>query len=144
MGSILETWTGISGTSISDLMLGTNDLTKVPNTSIMLQNLLEAPTNIGDSYGVRMTGWLVPPVWGVYTFYIASDDAGEFWLSQSFHRQHKLLMCRQLHATLPRQWTKYPEQKSLQITLDAGTQYYYEVSECVGFLSWWQLQLLYQ
>jgi hypothetical protein len=34
-----------------------------------------------EGYGARLRGWIRPPVTGNYTFYIAADDNGEFWLS---------------------------------------------------------------
>jgi endoglucanase len=90
--------------------------------------MLEAPSYTGDNYGSRMKGWLMPPVTGDYVFWIASDDAGELWLSSDDHPENKILFSFQLWATWsPRCWTQYPEQKSKKITLVAGRAYYYEV-----------------
>ena len=131
MGSKLDTWTGISGNSIANLMSGTNNLASAPNTSVRLQNLLEGPTNVGDNYGSRMKGWLVPPVSGDYLFWIASDDNGEFWLSIDSDPANKILACHQPLSAPSRDWTRFPEQKSRPISLVAGRAYYYEVRECV-------------
>ena len=43
--------------------------------------LFEAPGNEGNFRLTRMRGWLRPPVTGNYTFWIASDDSSELWLS---------------------------------------------------------------
>lgn len=127
-GATLERWTGISGLTVADLMSATNNLAREPSTTEYLRNLdvLESPTNIGDNYGLRMKGWLVPPVSGLYQFAIASDDNGEFWLSTDDDPLHKVMMCRIAWAP-PRTWDAYPEQKSAQITLVAHKAYYYEV-----------------
>jgi len=127
IGATLERWTGIGGLTIADLMSGTNNLAREPSTTEYLRNLdvLESPSNIGDNYGLRMKGWLLPPVNGLYQFAIASDDNGEFWLSTDDDPSHKAKMC-QIAWAPPRTWDMYPEQKSAPITLVAGKAYYYE------------------
>ena len=126
-GASLETWSGVSGNLITDLMRGTNNLANAPSKSERLGHLLEAPTNANDNYGLRMKGWLVPPVTGLYEFWIASDVQGEFWLSSNGNPANKVRRCSQLTFVSPRFWNKYPEQKLLPISLDAGQAYYYEV-----------------
>jgi hypothetical protein len=61
---MLDTWTGISynGNGITDLKLGTDNMAKILNKTERLVSLLEAPSCIGDNYGYRMKGWLVPPI----------------------------------------------------------------------------------
>ncbi len=126
-GAMLDTWTGISGVRITDLIAGTNNFTNAPNISTRLMSLLEGPTNVGDNYGSRMKGWLRPPVTGDYLFWIASDDEGEFWLSTDSDPENKERACYQLDYANQREWTKYPDQKSRPIPLVAGRAYYYEV-----------------
>ena len=133
-GAILDTWTGIGGTTIADLMSGTNNLADTPDKSEFLVSDLEAPSNAGDNYGSRMSGWLVPPVTGLYEFWIASDDHGEFWLSTDGNPANKARRCRCTWAS-PRLWDRAPEQKSSPISLVAGQKYYYEVSLCALILS---------
>ncbi len=126
-GASMETWSGLSGNSIADLMRGTNNLANAPSKSERLVDMLEAPTDTDDNYGRRIKGWLVPPVTGLYEFWIASDDQGEFWLSSSGDSANKVRRCSQPDWVSPRFWDKYPEQKSLPIALVAGQAYYYEV-----------------
>ena len=128
-GATLDTWTGIGGTSIANLMSGTNNLVNTPSKSVSLTALLEGPRNTGDNYGSRMKGWLRPPVSGDYKFWIASDDNGELWLSSDDNPANKALACHLSGATWPREWTKYSEQESKPISLVAGRSYYYEVRE---------------
>ena len=111
-GAKLDSWTGIGGMSIADLMSGTNNLAKAPEKSEYLFNLLEAPSNWNDDYGSRLSGWLVPPVSGDYIFFIASDDNGELWLSTDYDPANKFLACRQPFSAPPRWWDEYSEQKS--------------------------------
>ena len=129
-GATLDSWTGIGGWSIADLMTGTMNLAKAPDSSVRLLNSLEAPSNVGDDYGSRMRGWLVPPVTGLYEFFIASDDQGEFWLSSNNNPANKNRICNQPFAVSPLFFTAFPEQKSSPISLVAGQAYYYEV-RCV-------------
>lgn len=80
-GSILrEVWHDIPGTSLSAL---TNDsrFPNQPSETNLVAVSLEAPTDIAENYGQRLHGYIVPPVSGEYQFWIASDDAGELWLS---------------------------------------------------------------
>ena len=127
MGANLDTWIGIGGNSITDLMSGTNNLADTPDKSAVLQSVLEAPSNWNDNYGSRMNGWLVPPVTSDYVFWIASDDNGELWLSSDENPANKILVCHQPFSASPRQWDRYQEQKSGVISLIAGQTYYYEV-----------------
>ena len=126
-GAKLDSWTGIGGMSIADLMSGTNNLANPPQKSEILLNLLEAPSNWNDNFGSRLSGWLVPPVTGDYIFWIASDDNGELWLSTDDDPANKFLACRQPFSAGSRQRDRYAEQKSRTIALVAGQAYYYEV-----------------
>lgn len=129
LGATLDTWTGIGGTSIADLMSGTNNLGNTPDKSVRLAGSLEGPNNVGDNYGSRMRGWLVPPVSGDYKFWIASDDNGELLLSSDDNPANKAIACSQPWSGWPRDWTMYPEQESKLISLVAGRAYYYEVRD---------------
>ena len=92
-GATLDTWRGIGGATIADLMSGTNNLANTPDKSERLVSLLEAPTNASDDFGSRMSGWLMPPITGSYEFWNASDDQGEFWLSSNDNPANKNRIC---------------------------------------------------
>jgi hypothetical protein len=126
-GATLETWTGIEGSTIVDLLDDTNNLANLPISTEILGQLLEALTNRGDYYGSRMKGWLVPPVTGDYEFWIASDDEGELWLSANDEPANRAQICKQPMFSGPNGWDDYPEQKSQLISLVAGKAYYFEV-----------------
>ena len=132
-GATLETWTGIGGFTILDLMGGTNYFTNTPNRAERLGSLLEAPVNTDDNYGSRMKGWLMPPVSGEYAFWIAADDKGELWLSSDDHPENKIRVCFVPEATGVMEWNKSPDQQSTSIPLEAGGAYYFEVSPAIIF-----------
>jgi len=76
-----------------------------------------------DNYGGRMHGWVHVPVAGEYTFWIASDDTAELWLSKDDDPGNAQLIAGVPGWTGAGEWEKYPEQKSLPIKLDAARYY---------------------
>ncbi|MBD3393430.1 MAG: hypothetical protein GF410_15550, partial [Chitinivibrionales bacterium] len=122
-GTILrEVWTGFSGTAVSDLV-GHPDYPHSPSDT-SYETLFETPVNIMDNYGVRMQGWVHPPVSGNYTFWIASDDGGELWLSTDADTANKQLIAWVSEWTSSREWDKESNQQSSLISLTAGQKYY--------------------
>ena len=89
-GSILrEYWTNIgNGTAVTDLTSNAN-YPNNPSGRDLLRSF-EAPTNWADAYGTRIRGYLSPPMTGYYTFWIASDDNGELWLSTDDNPANKV------------------------------------------------------
>ena len=126
-GSITrEVWTGISGTSLSNIPLDT-----APSLTDTLPSL-EGPTNWADNYGTRLRGYLTAPATGSYTLWIAGDDNCELWLSTNDNPANKVKVARVLDYTDSRQWSKHPTQKSPAVTLTQGQQYYLEVLQKEG------------
>ncbi|MDO1450938.1 PA14 domain-containing protein [Rhodocytophaga aerolata] len=120
-GTILrEYWSGITGTSVTAI-----PVTTTPSTSSTIPSF-EAPTNAGDNYGQRIRGYICPPSTGSYTFYIASDDNSELWLSSTDNVASKVKIASVTGYTSARQWTKFASQKSAAIALTAGQKYYIE------------------
>lgn len=122
-GALLrEVWTGLSGTAVANL----TDAAAYPATpsSTDLVTAFEAPSGIGDNYGQRIHGYLVPPVSGAYTFWIASDDSSVLQLSASAAPTGLAAIASVSGYTSSREWTKYGSQQSAAITLTAGTPYY--------------------
>ena len=124
-GTILrEVYTGISGATVSTL----TGNTAFPNRPTLVENRasFECPTNWADSYGTRMRGYIHPPTSGSYTFWVASDDCSQLWLSSDDNPSNKVLVASVSGATAYRQWTKYPSQVSAPVHLEAGRKYYIE------------------
>ncbi|MEM7348853.1 MAG: putative Ig domain-containing protein, partial [Chloroflexota bacterium] len=86
----------------------------------------EAPTDRADTFGQLINGYIYPPVSGDYTFWIASDDNGELWLSTSDSPADLSLIASVETWTGVHQWDLYPSQQSVTISLVAGQPYYIE------------------
>ncbi len=115
-----QVWLNIEGTQVAQV---TDDprYPYLPDQEHQLPELFESPVNVADHYGQRILGRFLAPRTGEYTFWIASDDNGELWLTDTNG-------VRQLIASVPgstssRQWAKYASQKSAPIHLDAGQVY---------------------
>ncbi len=126
MGTITrEVWTGIGGNYISDL---TSHLSYPDSPNIREEiTRLEGPTNWANNYGTRIHGFLTPSVTGYYTFWIASDDQSEFWLSSDSNPANEIRRANVPGWTDPRQWYDYPQQQSNPILLTAGQPCYIKV-----------------
>jgi hypothetical protein len=82
--------------------------------------------NVGDNYGQRIRGYICAPVTGNYTFYLASDNNAELWLSTDDKPATKRKIASVTGWTNSREWLKYPSQISENIRLEAGKKYYIE------------------
>ena len=121
-----EVWTGVGGTSVVDIPVGAT-----PNIADTLASF-EAPVNWADNYGTRLRGYITPSTTGSYTFWIASDDNSELWLSTNDNPANKVRIASVPEWTAWRQWNKLASQKSAAITLTAGQRYYVEALQKEG------------
>ena len=120
-GTILrEQWNNVPGSKVSDIPVNTQ-----PSSTSQL-NIFEGPTNSNTRFGARIRGYICPQTSGNYTFWIASNDHSELWLSTDANPSNKVKIAYVTGATTPRQWTKFPTQKSAAINLTAGKRYYIE------------------
>jgi Bacterial Ig domain/PA14 domain/Secretion system C-terminal sorting domain len=120
-GSIsVEKWTGVGGTAVANIPAG-----NAANQTFTNPNF-ESKTDDGDNYGVRYRGYICPPYTGNYEFYIASDDAGELWLSTTGNPANKVRVAYLNGSVNQRNWYSDPSQKSVKIFLKAGQKYYVE------------------
>jgi len=115
-----EIWTGIQNNVVGAIPVnlppnGTSELT-----------IFEDPTNVGDNYGTRVSGYLCVPATGAYTFWISSNDNSELWLSTDDNPLNKRRIAYVSGYTDPRQWTKYASQQSAPVNLVAAGKYYIE------------------
>ena len=130
-GQILrEWWSDISGTGIN-LLTDDPDYPDNPDGSDYLDRF-EAPTDWADNYGTRVRGYLHPPVTGDYTFWIATDDNGELWLSTDEDPANKTMIANVPGWSNDYEWYKFPEQQSSTISLVEGQRYYVEVLQKEG------------
>jgi hypothetical protein len=86
----------------------------------------ETAANAGERYGVRLRGTVTPPVTGSYTFFISGDDGTELLLSPDASPFGKLREAWSCVYTAPRQWDKFPTQRSRTLRLSGNQPYYLE------------------
>jgi hypothetical protein len=130
-GTILrEFWLSAAGSTTADLTANPN-FPNNPSGSSQLTTL-EGPTNFGDAYGTRIRGFIHPPVSGAYTFWLASDDGGDLFLSTSADPASATRIAFVDTFTNPHEYTKLASQKSVSINLVAGQKYYIEVLQKEG------------
>lgn len=120
-----EVWNGINGGKVADLTKHPN-FAKPPNSTLKM-TMLSTSGDIGDNYGSRVRGYLTAPQNGEYTFWIASDDESELWLSSDDKPGSKKKIASVGSFTGVQEWTKMPSQKSGPIVLQRGQRYYFEV-----------------
>ncbi|MFL6232831.1 MAG: endonuclease/exonuclease/phosphatase family protein, partial [Thermoanaerobaculia bacterium] len=127
-----EVWNGIAGSNVSDLT-GNPAYPNSPSSTDQLTLYLQTPANAGDSYGQRVRGYVTAPQTGDYTFWIASDNQGELWLSTDENPANKRRIAWVDAYTYPNEWARQETdqvtvtQRSAPISLTAGTRYYIEV-----------------
>ncbi|HMF72521.1 MAG TPA: PA14 domain-containing protein, partial [Flavitalea sp.] len=121
-----EYWENVIDERISSIPVNTT-----PTSTSQLTSF-EAPSNVTNDYGQRIRGYICPSASGSYTFYIASDNAGELWLSTSDNPALKQRIAFSPEWVGPREWTRYASQKSATITLQANTRYYIEALHVEG------------
>jgi signal transduction histidine kinase len=88
----------------------------------------ESPTDSKQYRLTRMRGYLHPPVTGEYTFWIASDNSSELWLSTSADpaKARKMASIQRFNWVAPREWSRYPSQRSEPAMLNVGETCYIE------------------
>jgi len=93
-----------------------------------IRSSFEAPPNWGQYYLTRMRGWLHPPATGQYTFWIASDNSSELWLSTDAgpSKARQIASIPRYGWVSPHEWSRYPSQRSEPVPLKAGETYYLE------------------
>ncbi|MCX8156061.1 MAG: lamin tail domain-containing protein [Verrucomicrobiae bacterium] len=125
-----EVWYGVEGNSVADLTSHPDYPSSPAEFSYI--TLFEGPVNIGERYGTRIRGYLIPPQTGNYIFWIASDNASQLLLSTNEMPANKRLLATVQNYTGSREWTKEPNQQSAPVSLVAGQRYYVEVLHVEG------------
>jgi photosystem II stability/assembly factor-like uncharacterized protein len=120
-GTILrEYWANTTGGSLAGVPFNN------PPTNTSQLSIFEGPMNAGANYGSRIRGYICAPATGAYTFWIASNDNSELWLSTNDNPSSKVKIASVTGYTSSRQWDKYTSQKSAAINLIGGSKYYIE------------------
>ncbi|MFD1188256.1 PA14 domain-containing protein [Pontibacter rugosus] len=115
-----EFWASVAGGNVGSIPTNTK-----PTSTTELSSF-EAPSNVDNSYGQRISGFITAPETGLYTFWIAGDDHAELFLSSSEAPANKAKIAFVNGYTASREWAKYASQKSATVKLEAGKRYYIE------------------
>ncbi|HXJ59613.1 MAG TPA: lamin tail domain-containing protein [Verrucomicrobiae bacterium] len=112
----------------SSLWQLTNDLRFINNapSSTSILTSFRTEQNRDDDYGQRLRAFLVPPSTGGYTFWIASDETSQLFLSSDEDPAHKQLIAWVDPRVQPDTYTTFTWQQSSNIILQAGRRYYIE------------------
>lgn len=125
-----EEWRSLPGAEISTMVSDP----RFPGSPDVrgFREALEAPVNGHYHYGTRMRGYLLPPVSGEYTFWIAADDRAELWLSSTDSPFDRVRVAHVPIKTRHREFDLSLAQRSNPIQLQAGETYYVEVLQKEG------------
>ncbi len=123
-------YTNIAGNAVSNL---TSSATFPYNASseVSLPSSDEEADQ-GSNYGSAMRGFVLPPVTGSYTFWIASDDSGELRISPDATQANAVVRASNTSYTNPNTYNTYASQQSVALTLTAGQPYYIEARQKQG------------
>ena len=131
-GVYRELWTNLT-TSLGSSLAALTNTTYNPNwpnnpaaayTRVFAN--CETETNILDNYGQRLRTFVVPPTNGAFSFWIASDDTSQLFVSTDENPANIVPIANVAAWTNPREWTREANQQSAPITLQAGRRYYLE------------------
>jgi hypothetical protein len=86
----------------------------------------DSGTELADNYKGLIHGWLHPQTSGNYTFWLATDDVGELYLSTDENPDNMSLIAYIRNWTSPYEWydSGEPYQQSAPIPLVGGRKYY--------------------
>ncbi|MBN1373593.1 MAG: pilus assembly protein [Anaerolineaceae bacterium] len=83
------------------------------------------PVNWNNYYGQRFRAYLCPPRTGYYTFWIASDDDSNLYLSPDANPALRSRIAFATGATGP-YWNTYDSQRSAEVYMEGGQRYFIE------------------
>ncbi len=121
-GIVREVWTSLPGTDVASIPLGT-----APSSTSLLTSL-QTPSNAGDSFGVRIRGYVTAPATGVYEFWLAADHAAELYISDDAEPVNAWKRASlTAPSSAPPNWTTAA--KTPLLYLEAGSRYFIEVRQ---------------
>ncbi len=129
-----EMWTGLPGTQVISLTQSPRYPAQ-PDSRGVVTGSLETPKNVGDDFGARLRGFLLPPETGMYVFWIAGDESGTFALSTDETEANLRPLLALSRTTDLRGFDEYETwfQKSVTVSLQAGRGYYFEALQKEDF-----------
>lgn len=122
-GLLCEYYEKVDGYTVDDLRKALK-FPNQPDRTVQVGNF-ELSERLGEHYGARVRGYVVPPATGLYTFVMNVDDGGEFWLSSDESPANKRRLISLTKHT-QHKWNFCMEQQSSPCELVAGRRYYLE------------------
>lgn len=124
-----------SGSAVSDLT-GNARFPRDPNWE-KIQASFDADRDRASSFGSVIRGYVIPPVSGNYTFYIASDDNSALLLSTTTNPASAVQIASVVGSggqtsTDLYQWNKFATQRATPRAMVAGQAYYIEARHKEG------------
>lgn len=123
-GIVQEIWDDIYGNDLAPF-LSDPRFPDWPSSTWTLSSF-DTIDNRAESYGSRIRAYVIPPISGTYTFYIASDDEGRLLLSNSSNPASATQIANVPTYSDRDEYNKFPEQTSAPVNLIAGQRYYIE------------------
>ena len=122
---VVDIWDNITTGDAASLQSNQRIIDNQFDRSFLVSESQLSNAEHGDNYGGRLSGYIVAPETGNYTFYIAGDDNFELYLSTDESPANKVMI-----ANLATGWTAYQawdtnvSQTSASIPLTSGVKYY--------------------
>lgn len=117
-----EKWNGVSGVSVQSLMHAMMN----PPSEILTSEYLGSQIGSAETrYGIKWSGYLLPPITGSYKFITRSDDNSEFYLSTDTSKANlsTSYICSEKGSS--HSWPRLGETVSKPVNLIAGKRYYF-------------------
>lgn len=130
----LEMYAGVAGASVADLQANQN-FPASPSSSMLYTGGLKLPENVDDNYGQRVRALVTPAVSGDYTFYVASNNSSEVYLSTDSDPANSVLVASVSDYTQSQEFSNSGTQRSEPLSLEAGQSYYIEILHKEGSAS---------
>jgi fibro-slime domain-containing protein len=116
-------WYGSAGGGVAafEILTGTTPYSDTISSPYLGSNLNQF------NYGIKWTGWIIPPITGAYTFITRSDDESRFYLSTDAEESNRSSgpICR-VEPGWVVAWPTSGQAVSNPIPLEAGQRYYFE------------------
>jgi len=132
---LLETWTGVHGGQVRDLLRNPRFLGK-PNEARWIDSSL-SPEVYSPITGSRLSGLIKPDVTANYLLAVSGDEQVELWISNGPSPLNRRRVAFGTSYRKPNEWVLPPSQISKPILLEAGNSYYFQViHKNAGALGW--------
>jgi hypothetical protein len=132
---LLETWTGVHGGQVRDLLRNPRFLGK-PNEARWIDSSL-SPEVYSPLTGSRLSGLIKPDVTANYLLAVSGDEQVELWISNGPSPLNRRRVAFGTSYRKPNKWVLPPSQISKPIILEAGNSYYFQViHKNAGALGW--------